>query len=367
MKKSTKPIRYAVVALGHIVQNAVLPAFAHARNSKLAALITGDPEKGKKLSRKYGVPAFHYDDLEQALRDEEIEAAYVAMPNVQHRAYTERCARVGVHVLCEKPMAAGEADCKAMIAACEKAKVHLMIAYRLHFDPMTIEAIRIARSGELGELRYFSSVFGMQAASPNIRLNQKDGGGALLDLGVYCVNAARYLFGTEPVEVVSFAASNSDPRFKETEEMHSAVLRFPGDRLATFTCSFNAVDCAVIELVGTKGKLRMDPAYSYTEPNAFKLTVGEKSKKRSFPFGDQFAPELVHFSDCIRKGRKPEPDGREGFADVRILNAIAKAAESGRAVKIAAVAPQKPIALSQAMKRPPARKPKLVNVKAPAK
>ncbi len=367
MKKNPKRVRYAVVATGHIVQVAVLPAFAHAENSELAAIFTGDPEKGKKLAKKYGVPAFHYDDLEQALGDEKIDVAYIAMPNAQHRAYTERCARAGVHVLCEKPMAASEADCRAMIAACEKAGVHLMIAYRLHFDPATIEAIKIAQSGKLGELRYFSSVFGMQAASPNIRLNKKSGGGALLDLGVYCVNAARYLFRAEPTEVVAFAASNNDPRFKETEEMHSAVLRFPEDRLATFTCSFGATDNGVVELVGTKGVLRLDPAYSYVEPIAHQLTLGGKKKERVFPRGDQFAPELIYFSDCILKGRKPEPDGNEGFADVRIMLAIMKSAKSGRAVKLTPMTPQKPIKPSQKITRPPVGKVKLVNVKAPAK
>lgn len=367
MKTSRKRLRYAVVAMGHITQIAVLPAFAHAQNSQLAALITGDPKKEKKLSKKYGVPAFHYDDLEQALREEEIDAAYIAMPNTQHREYTERCARAGVHVLCEKPMAASEADCRAMITACEKAGVHLMIAYRLHFDPATLGAIELAQSGKLGELRYFSSVFGMQAASPNIRLNKKDGGGALLDLGVYCVNAARYLFRSEPTEVVAFAASNRDPRFQETDEMHSAILRFPGDRLAMFTCSFGAADNAVIELVGAKGTLRLDPGYSYHDPIAWKLVVKGQAKKKKFPKGDQFAPELIHFSDCIRKDRKPEPDGYEGLADVRIMTAIFQAADRGRAVKINPVTPQKPIKPSQATKRPPVKKPALVNVKAPSK
>ena len=367
MKTPPKKIRYAVIATGHIVQIAVLPAFAHAENSELALLITGNPEKGKKLGKKYGVPAFHYDDLEQALRDGKIDAAYIATPNTQHRAYTERCARAGVHVLCEKPMASSEADCKAMIAACAKGGVKLMIAYRLHFDPATLAAIQLAQSGRLGEVRYFSSVFGMQAAAPNIRLEKKDGGGALLDLGVYCVNAARYLFRAEPTEVTAFAASNRDPRFRETEEMHSAVLRFPGDRLATFTCSFGATDNAVIEMVGTKGKLRLDPAYSYTESIAWQLAVGDKKSERTFPRGDQFAPELLHFSVCILKNKPPEPDGNEGLADVRILTAIFKSAASGRAVKITPVQPQKPIKPSQATKRPPVKKPALVKVKAPSK
>lgn len=201
MKSSSRRIRYAVVGLGHIAQIAVLPAFAHAKNSELVALITGDPKKAKKLADNYAVPAFHYDDFEQAVEEQKIEAIYIALPNTQHRPFTERAARVGVHVLCEKPMATTEKDCRAMIAACDNAKVHLMIAYRLHFAPAHLQAIALARAGKLGDLRFFSSIFGMQVKSDNIRTDPKDGGGPLRDLGVYCINAARYLFDDEPIEV----------------------------------------------------------------------------------------------------------------------------------------------------------------------
>src|SRR5687768_980701 len=125
MRMPGKRVRYAVVGLGHIAQVAVLPAFAHAKNSELGALITGDPKKEKKLSQKYGVPAFHYDEFEQAVEEQQVEAVYIALPNTQHRAFTERAARAGVHVLCEKPMATSENDCRAMIAACDKAGVCL--------------------------------------------------------------------------------------------------------------------------------------------------------------------------------------------------------------------------------------------------
>jgi glucose-fructose oxidoreductase len=201
MKPSSKPVRYGVVGVGHIAQVAVLPAFEHAQNSELAALITGDPTKEKKLSKKYQRPAFHYDDFERAVEEAQLDAVYIALPNTQHRPFTERAARAGVHVLCEKPMATTEKDCRAMIAACEKADVRLMIAYRLHFTPAHLQAIALARSGKLGELRYFSSIFGMQVKPDNIRTDPADGGGPLRDLGVYCINAARYLFGDEPTEV----------------------------------------------------------------------------------------------------------------------------------------------------------------------
>ncbi len=366
MKTSSKRVRYAVVGLGHIAQVAVLPAFAHAKNSELVALITGDPKKGKKLAGKYGAPAFHYDHFEQAVADEGIEAVFVALPNTQHRPFTERAARAGVHVLCEKPMATTEKDCRAMIAACEKAGVRLMIAYRLHFAPAHLQAIALARSGKLGELRYFSSIFGMQVKADNIRTDPKDGGGPLRDLGVYCINAARYLFGDEPVEVrASTMSKRGDKRFARVEEMASALLHFPGERVAQFTCSFGSGNVASLELVGTKGMLRIEPAYEYVGELKWSLTLGDKKTEKTFPAGDQFAPELIHFSDCVREGKRPEPDGYEGLADVRIVEAIYQSARTGRAVKLAPVKPQKRVKPSQAIKRPPVRKPRLVRTVAP--
>ena len=367
MKPSKKSrVRYAVVGLGHIAQAAVLPAFAHARNSELAALVSGDLTKEKKLSRKYRVPAFHYDDFEQVLDEEDIDAVYIALPNDQHCEFTGRAAAAGVHVLCEKPMATSEKECRAMIDACARNRVELMIAYRLHFAPAHLQAIKLARSGRLGELRYFSSVFGMQVKAGNIRTSARQGGGPLLDLGVYCINAARYLFGDEPVEVSgTTAAKKGDKRFTQVEEIAAALLRFPGNRLAQFTCSFNSGDVASLELIGTKGMLRIEPAYEYLGPLRWKLSIGEKKEEKTFPSGDQFAPELVHFSDCVLKGKKPEPDGYEGMADVRVIDAIFASAKAGRAVKIDPVRPQKMPQPSQAMKRPPVRQPKLVNTGAP--
>ena len=366
MSTSTKRVRYAVVGLGHIAQIAVLPAFAHAKNSELAALITGDPQKAKKLTATYGAPAFHYDDFEQAVAAERIDAVFIALPNTQHRPFTERAARVGVHVLCEKPMATSEKDCRAMIAACEKASVRLMIAYRLHFAPAHLEAIQLAQSGKLGDLRFFSSIFGMQVAADNIRTDPKDGGGPLCDLGVYCINAARYLLGSEPSEVRATTASKrGDKRFAQVEEMASALLHFPGERVAQFTCSYGSADVASLELVGTKGMLRIEPAYDYAGELKWSLTIGEKTQHKTFPASDQFAPELIHFSDCILRRKNPEPDGNEGLADVRIVEAIFKSAASGRAVKIAPVEPQQPVKPFQAMKRPPVRKPVLVKTKTP--
>ncbi len=157
-----KKIRYAVAGLGHIAQTAVLPAFKHAENSELAALVTGNPEKNRELSERYRVKAYSYDDLESALEKEKVDAVYIATPNILHREHTERAAQAGVHVLCEKPMATTQDDCEAMIRAAAKNNVKLMIAYRLHFNDANLHAVKVAKSGDLGELRYFESLFGLQ-------------------------------------------------------------------------------------------------------------------------------------------------------------------------------------------------------------
>jgi predicted dehydrogenase len=358
-------IRYAVVGLGHIAQTAVVPAFAHTENSELGALVTGTPEKDRELSNRYRVNAYNYNDMERAFEKEHIDAVYIATPNNLHREHTERAAQAGVHVLCEKPMAPTEEDCEAMIQAAEENNVKLMIAYRLHFNDANLHAVRMAQSGELGEPRYFGSLFGLHVKEGNIRTRKALGGGTLFDIGVYCINAARYLFRDEPVEVVGLTANNGEKRFAEIEEMTGAIIRFPGDRLATFTCSFGSAAIADYELVGTKGHLRLENAYEYQDEMKCVITIDGRTREKIFPPGDQFAPELIYFSDCIIHDRAPEPSGKEGLADVRVINAIYKSAEIGRAVGIEAVPKKRRPDATMQMKRPPVRKPEMVETGSP--
>ena len=265
---STPKIRYAVVGLGHLAQVAVLPAFAHAKNSELAALVSSDPEKLTKLGRRYRVKArYSYDQYEECLEKGQIDAVYIALPNHLHREYAERAARAGVHVLVEKPMAVTEEDCQSMIEVAEENKVKLMVAYRLHFEEANLRAIDLVQSGKLGDPRLFDSVFTMQVKEGDIRLGPRElGGGTLYDIGIYCINAVRNIFGAEPMEVTAFSSNNGDPRFQQCEEMTSAILRFPGrERLASFTCSFGAADVSSYRVVGTEGHLIMDPAYEYAD------------------------------------------------------------------------------------------------------
>lgn len=368
MAKGKRKVRYGVVGLGWFAQEAVLPAFAHSKdNAELAVLLTGDPTKARELSDKYGVPAFGYDDYETALAREGVDAVYIVLPNSHHREYTERAAQVGVHVLCEKPMADSTADCQAMIDACARASVRLMIAYRLHFEAANLAAVETIKSGRLGEPRLFNSVFTQQVQEGNIRLDRELGGGPLDDIGIYCLNAARYLFRAEPSEVFAYAAHGSDPRFAEVPETVSAVLRFPNDRLASFTCGFGQAKVSHYRVVGTKGELFSEPAYTWHGDIHQTVLIGDEREEKTFEDRDQVAAEILYFSDCVLNDREPEPSGLEGLIDVRIIEALRTSYENNVPVKLERF-PSKPRPSGdQEIERPAASKPKLVNAAAPGK
>src|SRR3954462_9360313 len=198
MSKGRAPIRYAVVGLGHIAQVAVLPAFRHAqRNSRLVALVSDDRTKRREVGKKYRVDrTYGYDEYETCL--EGVDAVYIALPNSMHAEYTVRAARAGVHVLGEKPMGAAAAEGEGMIAACRERRVKLMIAYRLHFEELTLAVFDLVRTGKIGAPKFFNSSFSMTVREGNIRTRQDLGGGSVYDIGVYCINAARHLFRAEP-------------------------------------------------------------------------------------------------------------------------------------------------------------------------
>jgi predicted dehydrogenase len=356
-------IRYAVVGAGHIAQNAVLPAFAHAReNSEITVLFSDDERKRRVLGKRFRLEeTLPYTTFDEACRADLFDAVYITLPNSMHREYTERAAAARLHILCEKPMATTAADCRAMIDAAESAGVKLMIAYRLHFEPANTGAMKIARSGKLGNLRLFNSVFTMQVRQDNIRTDGSLGGGPLFDIGIYCINAARYMFADEPLDVVASIAQGEDPRFKNVEEAVSAVFRFPDERLASFTCSFGAADAGYFQVIGSKGDLCLDPAYEYEGALEQHLTIRDKTRTRKFRPSDQFAPELVYFSDCIKRGINPEPGGIEGLNDVAIIEAIHESARTGRRIPLT-LDHDKPPSPSQKLRKPPVRNKKLVRV-----
>jgi glucose-fructose oxidoreductase len=369
-KKSRRKVRYAVVGLGYISQVAVLPAFANARrNSELVSLVSDDPVKQRTLGKRYGISrTYSYEAFEECLASREVDAVYIALPNHMHRDFAVKAAEAGVHVLCEKPLAVTESECEEMIEAAERHRVRLMTAYRLHFERANLKAVELVRSGRLGEVAVFHSVFTNPVdKEDNIRLNPLElGGGPLYDIGIYCINAARYLFWAEPVEVVATALHGRDRRFREVDPTMAAVLRFPGDRVATFVCSFAASESGWYEIVGPKGRLSVDNAYEYAETMTHTLTIGERSRETEFPKRDQFAPQLLYFSDCILEGKTPEPSGWEGLADVRVIRALIASSKKGASVELPPFDRVRRPTMAQERKRPPVRKPELVHASPPS-
>ncbi|MGQ0811879.1 MAG: Gfo/Idh/MocA family protein [Nitrospiraceae bacterium] len=363
-----KTVRYGIVGLGHIAQVAILPAFAHAKkNSQVTALVSGDARKLKQLSARYKAPyRYSYREYDRCLAEGHVDALYIALPNSMHCDYAVRAARAGLHVLCEKPMAVTERECRKMIRAVERAGTKLMIAYRLHLERANMETVAQAQSGKLGRLRLFNSVFTMQVREGDIRTQRKLGGGTLYDIGIYCLNAARYLFRDNPIEVSAFTVTGTERRFREVDEMTGVLLRFPKDRIASFICSFGTMDVSAYEIVGAEGRARLEPAYEYVGKLKQELTIEGKTRSREFPSSDQFASELLYFSDCVLKDKRPEPSGLEGLIDVRVIEALYRSARTGRSVKI------KPLVKTQwsgpelVTSRPPVKKPKLLHVKSPS-
>jgi predicted dehydrogenase len=328
-------VRFAVVGQGYFAQSAILPAFKNAKNAELVALVGGDADKLAKLGRTYGVETLvSYDEYGSLVASGEIDAVYIATPNSLHREHTVIAAEHGVHVLVEKPMATTEEDCRAMINACRVGGVKLMVGYRLHFEAANLDALRMVDDGKLGNLRLFASLFTMQVKKDNIRVRWQTGGGPLWDIGVYCINAARSIFRAEPNEVFAYSASTDDPRFEEVHEQVAATLRFPGERLATFAVSFGGADTGAYDIVGTDGTLRLDPAFDNVDEMTLKATIRGKERSKTYPKRDQVAPEIRYFADCILQHREPEPAGDEGLADVRVVLALMRSAETRRPVRL---------------------------------
>jgi predicted dehydrogenase len=359
------PVRYAVVGLGHIAQTAVLPAFANARfNSELTALVSDDPVKRRQLARRYRVAhTYRYRQFEECL--EEVDCVYLALPNSLHAQYAIRAAEAGVHVLCEKPLAVTVGECDGIIDACRANDVRLMVAYRLHFEPLTLGVIDLVRSGRLGDVKYITSAFGMRIRAGDIRLDPALGGGALYDLGVYCINTARALFRAEPTEVSAFSVRGRSRRLNGVDETTAAILRFGDERVATFITSFKSADVSTYRVVGTKGVVVVDPAYSQSKPLACQITVGARTETRRGVRHDQFGPQLLYFSRCVQGHHRPEPSGEEGREDVRIVEALYESARIGRPVSVRPRHDDVRPSGAQAIVRPGRERPRPIHARAP--
>jgi predicted dehydrogenase len=329
---------WAVVGLGQLALEEVMPAFRECQLSRPVALVSGHPEKARKVADAYGLEPqniYAYDNFDRLADNPAVDVVYIILPNSLHADYTIRALKAGKHVLCEKPMAVTVAECEQMIAAAQQADRKLMIAYRLHYEPLNRKVIELCAEKALGPVKTFSSSNGQNVTAPNIRLSATLGGGPVGDIGIYSINAARYCMGEEPVEVTAVAHQpKDDPRFREVPESVAFTLRFPSGVLAQCDCSFGTAPSRRYRVHCAEGFIDMDPAFDY---RGLRLSLKQGDEKAELLIGqvNHFAAEMDHFSDCVLNGKDPRTPGEEGLADMRVIAAIEEAARTRRAVRVA--------------------------------
>jgi predicted dehydrogenase len=332
-------VGFAVVGLGKLAQGQIIPGFAHCRSARLTALVSGHPDKANRIAAEHQLPAgsiYDYENFDRMAADSRIDVVYIVLPNFMHAEYTIRALKAGKHVLCEKPMATTVADAEAMIAAAKAANRKLMIAYRCHYEPLNLEAMRRVRSGSLGKPRLVITKMVRQSdpsdPSDAWRLDMREsGGGALADMGIYGINGARYLLNEEPVEVRATARTDrSDPRFKTVEDLIAWEFRFPSGAIAQESSSFDAADEMAFEVIGQHKRLVADPGCFYNGNHLYQWQGGSRAE---IPIReiDQFAREMDWMADAVH-GRAPVVSpGEEGLQDMRLMHAILESVARGGA------------------------------------
>jgi glucose-fructose oxidoreductase len=339
--RPTRPLGYAIVGLGGYGLRVIIPQFANCEHSRLAAVVSGDAAKARRVAAEHGLSErsiYSYENFDTIRDNPDVDIVYVCLPNSMHAEYTIRAAKAGKHVLCEKPMAVSVAECEAMIAACKAANRKLMIGYRIHFEPFNLEAMRLARAGEAGKIRYVRSEHGFVQRDPSLwRLKRTlAGGGSLMDMGVYSLQAARYMTGEEPVAVTARESTDRrDPRFTEVEDIIDWTLEFPSGAIASCQSMYSANQNHIL-LMGEKGRIELEPATRY-EGNHMWLGKDGREREVSPPPGPaktQFAGQLDHMAQCVRTGRESIVSGEEGLRDMRIIEAIYRSAREGRTIRL---------------------------------
>ena len=329
--ESQQPLRFAPVGLGTI-SNIFMDACSKSSKCKVTALVTGHAaEKAPKYEALYGISpknVYNYENYDEIAHNPDIDAVYIGLPNSMHAEYTIRAAKAGKHVLCEKPMAISSAECRQMIDACRQHNVKLMIAYRVHYDPMWQQIRNMARSGDLGQLQGFQGGF-YGSKTSGWRLDRKlAGGGSLLDLGIYPLNTIRWIAGEEPASYSAQVATRiPGPRFASVEESIEFTMKFPSGMLASSGSSYGEDGGSYVSIDGADGNLWVEPAFYYEglkfHGSTLRGSVSEASSGRK-PY--QFVYEADHFADCVRHNRKPDTPGEEGLKDMLAIESIYRAA-----------------------------------------
>ncbi len=328
-------IGFALAGLGNLSTHQLAPALQKTKFCKLTGIITGHPAKAERWKAQYNIPdknIYNYDTMTQMADNPDIDVVYVVTPNSLHAEHTIKAAKAGKHVLCEKPMEVSVEKCQQMIDACKTAGRQLAIGYRLHFDPYHLECVRLAREKIFGDLKIINAGFGFRMGDPTQWRLKKDlaGGGCLMDVGIYSLQATRYLTGEEPAEVSAITTVTDPVKFKEVEESIVWQTKFPSGVIANCTATYNAQGLNYFKVFADRGWFELDPAYSY---GGIRGTRSD-GQVIQFPGIDQFAAEMDDFAQCILENRPTKVPGEEGLRDVKIMMAIYEAARSGKTVSL---------------------------------
>ena len=329
-----KKLGIALVGLGNYATRQLAPALQHTQNCYLAGIVTGTPEKEKTWAKQYNIPAqniYNYQTFDRIKDNEDIDIVYVVLPNFMHAEYTIRAAQAGKHVICEKPMAMTVEEGESMIQACKKAGVLLQIGYRLYFQPHHQEAWRMAHENELGEIGLVETSLGFSMADPTSwRLNKRmGGGGALVDLGLYAIQGARKLIGTDPIRVTAQGSVRHPDVFKDIYETVTWQMEFPSGVISNSSTTYSYyVDRMYAS--GKSGWVELKPSFN---------AMGTEGRSHQGPMDFEVAPfqqiaQMDEFVQSIRKGTPSRASGEEGLKDLKIIQAIFEAADTGKEIGI---------------------------------
>lgn len=333
-----RKIGYCIVGLGRISMQHFMPAVKMSNKSRITALVSAHRDKAERMAAEYGVPSgsiYNYENYDEIAKNPAIDAVYIALPNSMHADYSIRAAKAGKHVLCEKPMATSLEQCRAMIQACESAGRKLMIGYRCQYEPANLRAVQLIQEGTLDSIQSIESAFGFSIAPNEWRLDkQLSGGGPLVDVGIYCLNACRYLTGAEPTEVKGFSSvAQQDTRFAQVEETLSWIMKFPGGTLASCTCTYGSPMPGYFRVRGSRGTIMMEPAFNYDKLHLLARFEGKEALELApdDPDPTQFLREADHMADCVLQNKEPKTSGQEGLRDMELIAQIYRACERGAA------------------------------------
>jgi predicted dehydrogenase len=332
---SQRKLGIALVGLGGLSTNQIAPALQKTKNCKLVGIVTGTPSKEKMWAAKYGIQSkniYNYGNFDAVQNNPDIDVVYIVLPNGMHPEYVIRGAQAGKHVLCEKPMANSVKDCAEMIAACRDAGRKLAVGYRCQFEPHNQECMRLSQEQPFGKINFIDAGFGFRIGNPNQWRLKHDlaGGGALMDVGIYALQACRFLTGHEPISVSATETKNDPVKFREVDETIAWAMKFPGGTMAQCNTTYAFSGINRFRAHSPKGWFGLNPAYSYSGIKGLR----SDGQKIDFPQIDQFAAEMDDFADCILNNRESRVSGVEGLKDLKVIEAIYESIRRGEEVSV---------------------------------